>query len=171
MDNALQPISPPDQPLEARRSRLRSHGRLRLIIGGALFLGALLYFAWLAFQGSTVYYLTVDELRSQGSEAYGVQNRVSGRLVPETFERTPQGTLASFNLADEGGSYTLPTQYDGIVPDLFFNEHSEIIAEGSYGPDGVFHADQIIVKCPSKYASLPDTEVQPDYSQIGTETS
>ena len=151
MDNTLQPAYPLDQPQEERRSVLRRHGRL--IIGGVLFFGALLYFAFLAFQGSTVYYLTVDELREQGSSAYGVQNRVSGKLVQGSFEREPQGTLASFSLVDEGGSATLSAQYDGVVPDLFFNEHSEIIAEGSYHPDGVFHADQVIVKCPSKYAS------------------
>ena len=168
MDNALQPAHPAAPMPEDRRSVLRRHGRL--IIGGALFLGALIYFAWLAFQGSTVYYLTVDEIREQGSAAYGVQNRVSGRLVADSFEREPRGTLASFALADEGGQHTLPTQYDGIVPDLFFNEHSEIIAEGSYGPDGVFHADQVIVKCPSKYASLAETEAQPDYSPADGET-
>ncbi len=169
MDNTLQPAYPLDQPLEERRSVLRRHGRL--IVGGTLFLAALVYFAWLAFQGSTVYYLTVDEIRTQGSAAYGIQNRVSGKLVPESFEREPQGTLASFALVDEGGSYTLPTQYNGVVPDLFFNEHSEIIAEGSYSPDGVFHADQVIVKCPSKYASQADSGVQPDYSVVETESS
>lgn len=169
MDNAVQPAYSLDQPQGDGRSFLRRHGRL--IVGGALFFGALIYFAWLAFQGSTVYYLTVDELREQGSAAYGVQNRVSGKLVAESFEREPQGTLASFALADEGGSHTLPTQYDGVVPDLFFNEHSEIIAEGSYRPDGVFHADQVIVKCPSKYASQAATETQPDYATLETETS
>lgn len=162
----MQPAYSPDLPREDRRSVLRRHGRL--IIGGALFLGALVYFAFLAFQSSTVYYLTVDELREQGSAAYGVQNRVSGKLVPESFAREPQGTLASFALADEGGRHTLAAQYDGVVPDLFFNEHSEIIAEGQYGPDGVFHADQVIVKCPSKYASQAGTEEQPDYSQVET---
>lgn len=162
MDNAVQPPYPLDQPRGERRSLLRRHGRL--IIGGALFLGALLYFANLAFQSSTVYYLTVDELRAQGADAYGVQNRVAGKLAPNSFEREPQGTLANFTLVDDGGAHTLPTRYDGIVPDLFFNEHSEIIAEGSYGPDGVFHADQLIVKCPSKYASQMDTGAQPDYS-------
>ena len=169
MDNSLQPAYPLDEPQEERRSFLRSHGRL--VIGGVLFFGALFYFAFLAFQGSTVYYLTVDELREQGSSAYGVQNRVSGKLVPDSFEREPQGTLANFALADEGGSHTLAAQYNGVVPDLFFNEHSEIIAEGSYGPNGVFHADQIIVKCPSKYASQAESETQPSYSELETETS
>lgn len=128
-------------------------GRGRLIFGGVLFFAAMAYFAFLAFQGSTVYYLTVDELQDRGSAAYGEQNRVSGKLVPGSFTRDPQGTLASFALADEGGKFTMNASFDGVVPDLFFNDHSEIIAEGRYSADGIFHADQIIVKCPSKYAS------------------
>ena len=41
--------------------------------------------------------------------------------------------------------------HDGVVPDLFFNEHSEIILEGSYPAKGVFESQTVIVKCPSKY--------------------
>ena len=40
-----------------------------------------------------------------------------------------------------------------VVPDLFFNQHSEIILEGSYGDDGVFYSESVIVKCPSKYVA------------------
>ena len=140
-----------DPEPEESNSLFHDHGRL--IIGGVLFIGALFYFAFLAFQGSTVYYLTVDELQDRGSIAYGEQSRVSGKLVPGSFVRSTQGTLASFDLADEGGEHVLYTSFDGMVPALFFNEHSEIIAEGRYTSEGVFHADQIIVKCPSKYAS------------------
>ncbi len=149
---------PGDEAPEENGSFFR--GRGRLIIGGVLIFGALVYFAFLSFQGSTVYYLTVDELQARGSAAYGEQNRVSGKLVPDSFVRDPQGTLASFALADTDGQYTLNASYDGVVPDLFFNDHSEIIAEGSYSPEGVFHADQIIVKCPSKYASESPTEAE-----------
>lgn len=142
---------PQDEDIEDNPSLFK--GRGRLIIGGVLFFGALFYFAFLAFQGSTVYYLTVDELQDRGSSAYGEQNRVSGKLVQGSFVRENDGTVASFALADVDGEHTMNASFDGVVPDLFFNDHSEIIAEGSYSPEGVFHADQIIVKCPSKYAS------------------
>ena len=45
--------------------------------------------------------------------------------------------------------------YDGIIPDLFFNPHSEIVAEGQYNEEGTFHVDDILVKCPSKYTGKP----------------
>ena len=51
--------------------------------------------------------------------------------------------------------HTFETRYV-LLPDLFFNPHSEIILQGSYGPGQVFEADTILVKCPSKYRSLED---------------
>ena len=48
---------------------------------------------------------------------------------------------------------TLRSVHDGVVPDLFFNEHSELILEGTYTPDGVFESENIIVRCPSKYVA------------------
>ena len=60
-----------------------------------------------------------------------------------------------FSLTD--GQDTINAVHDGVVPDLFFNEHSEILLEGTYGPEGMFDAEAIIVKCPSKYQSLEDT--------------
>ena len=53
--------------------------------------------------------------------------------------------------------------HQGVLPDLFFNDHSEIILEGSLGHDGVFTSQNVIVKCPSKYIEeegpLPEDHV------------
>ena len=139
-----------DRP--ARSSRLPSRGRL--LIGGTLLLGALFYLAYLAFQGSTVYYVTVDDLLAQGVEATTERSvRVNGVLLEGSFVRETGSTEASFVLVDPEGVGQVDAVYNGVVPDLFFNEHSQVVAEGRYGSDGVFHADLLIVKCPSKYAS------------------
>ena len=139
-----------DKP--ARSSRLPSRGRL--LIGGTLLLGALFYLAYLAFQGSTVYYVTVDDLLAQGADATTERAvRVNGVLLEGSFVRETGSTEASFVLVDPEGVGQVDAIYNGVVPDLFFNEHSQVVAEGRYGTDGVFHADLLIVKCPSKYAS------------------
>ena len=139
-----------DRP--ARSSRLPSRGRL--LIGGTLLLGALFYLAYLAFQGSTVYYVTVDDLLAQGVDATTERSvRVNGVLLEGSFVRETGSTEASFVLVDPEGVGQVDAVYNGVVPDLFFNEHSQVVAEGRYGSDGVFHADLLIVKCPSKYAS------------------
>ena len=86
--------------------------------------------------------------------------------MPESFQREDSGTLARFQLIDKEGDASdvnLEASYVGVMPDLFFNPHSEIILEGSYTPTGVFETDSILVKCPSKYQSL-EGETPADYN-------
>ena len=105
----------------------------------------------MAFQSATVYYYTVGELQDRGPTAAGETVRVSGKLVDGSFSRDTDSTLARFALTD--GGTTLSATHDGVLPELFFNEHSEIILEGGYTPEGVFQSHNVIVKCPSKYAA------------------
>ncbi len=85
--------------------------------------------------------------------------RVSGKLVEGTFGREDNSIHTNFQITDKDGDspgVTLQASYTGVLPDLFFNPHSELILEGSYGANQVFHADNILVKCPSKYRDLED---------------
>ena len=86
--------------------------------------------------------------------------RVSGKLLEESFLRQEDSTVSQFQLIDEGGSsgVAMNASYVGVMPDLFFNPHSEIILEGHYGPEKTFEADSILVKCPSKYQSLEEEQ-------------
>ncbi|MSP78787.1 MAG: cytochrome c maturation protein CcmE [Dehalococcoidia bacterium] len=142
---------PQPQPLEDRKERTISSFKGRLFIGAALLVGALVYFGYTAFQGSTVYYLTVGELTMQQAGVGAKAVRVSGKLVDSSFHRDAGSTVATFTITD--GQTALPAKYTGVVPDLFFNEHSDIVLQGTYGTDGVFHTDNVIVKCPSKYVA------------------
>ena len=152
-------LPPPDlRPAPGERTIASFKGRL--LIGAVLLLGALIYFGYTAFQGSTVYYLTVGELVSQQPRVQNKAVRVSGKLVTTSFHRDTGSTLAIFDITD--GQKTLKAKYDGVVPDLFFNEHSDIVLQGVYGGDGVFHTDNVIVKCPSKYIeATPETPTTP----------
>lgn len=136
------------ESLAAQDSSLFSK-RLKIIIAALVMAGALGYFAFMTFQSATVYYYTVSELNSMEATPPGKMVRVSGSLVPSSFQRPEDSTTAYFSLTD--GSDTLKATHDGVVPDLFFNEHSEIILEGTQEPNGVFHSQNVIVKCPSKY--------------------
>jgi cytochrome c-type biogenesis protein CcmE len=126
-------------------------------MAGLLLAAALSYLGYLGFQGSTRYYLTVSEALGRGQEVVGQRVRVNGTLLPQSFQREPGSTVARFTLVDPGSSQQLQAIYDGVVPDLFFNEQSQIVAEGWIGPDGLFHSDLLIVKCPSKYAAKAQT--------------
>jgi len=130
-------------------------GQRKLYIAIALLALALGYFVYIAFQGATVFYFTVDELLSGNTEV-GKTVRVNGTLLPNSFQRDAEGTIARFKLAGE--DQVLPAIYDGVLPELFFNEQSEIVLEGYYDSQGIFRSDMVIVKCPSKYEAIIDEQ-------------
>ena len=131
-------------------SSLLTH-RGKLLIALALIIGALGYFGFIAFEGATVYYLTVGELNQRGPTTDEELVRVSGKLIPESYKRDEVTGLAHFALTD--GEERLVAVSSGVLPDLFFNEHSDIILEGIYGSSEVFDTHNVIVKCPSKYVA------------------
>jgi cytochrome c-type biogenesis protein CcmE len=141
------------QPEQTEQGMISSH-RIKLLIAFVVLIVAAGYFAFLAFDAATVYYYTVGEMNRIGPTAEDRMVRVSGKLVPETFHREDGSTVAQFHLTD--GDQSLSAAHDGVLPDLFFNDHSEIILEGRYHPDGVFLSENVIVKCPSKYIAQED---------------
>jgi cytochrome c-type biogenesis protein CcmE len=164
-DNSL-PLHPDATSLlddEAEsRALLRGH-RLRLIILAGVVALAVAYMVYAAFPGNALFFVTVSEFMGDPALHDGQTLRVSGALVPESFRRESGSTLSSFTMGDKepdapgvtGGSPRLQATYVGVLPDLFFNPHSEIILEGNFDPQNqVFATDKILVKCPSKYQSL-----------------
>ena len=147
MSQTLAPL-PETQP--SPDGMVSSH-RVKFLIAFVVLVGALGYFAFQAFAGATVYYYTVGEMNEIGPSPEGKIVRVSGKLDPDSFHRAEGSTLSEFRLTD--GAETLAAAHEGVLPDLFFNEHSEIILEGSYEPNGVFVSENVIVKCPSKYVA------------------
>lgn len=147
---------------EIERSAWRSHRTRLLILGGVIAL-AVAYMAYAAFPGNTLYFVTVSEFVEDPKLHDGQTLRVAGALAPDTFRREDGSTLSRFSLGDKladvpgiaPGSPQMEASYVGVLPDLFFNPHSEIILEGHYdGREGVFTTDNILVKCPSKYQSM-----------------
>lgn len=142
--------------LEGSKKGLLATNRGKLLIALVLVLGALSYFGFIAFRGATVYYLTVGELKASTTITPDEVIRVSGKLVPGSYNRNEATSVASFSLTD--GKEVMPATYKGAIPDLFFNEHSDIILEGTYGTNEEFTTQNIIVKCPSKYVAEPTKE-------------
>ena len=91
-------------------------------------------------------------------------NRAVGSLIRDSFTREAADgsgpTIVAVFLLEDNGQQVQAT-FEGALPDLFFNPHSEIVLGGTYGEDGVFVADRVLVKCPSKYQSL-EVELPPD---------
>ena len=133
--------------------------RTRLVIILLVVGLALGYMVYAAFPGNALYFMSVTEFMAKEEAQDGRIVRVSGKLVDGSFLREENSTTTNFRLVDEGAGVAgqnLLASYVGVLPDLFFNPHSEIILQGSYGVGQVFQADTIFVKCPSKYRSLED---------------
>ena len=125
--------------------------KIKIIIISAVFALAFSYFAFMALTSATMYYYTVSELQTLAPSSNQDVIRVSGKLVPSSYNREVTSTISEFTITD--GTNLLKTQHDGILPDLFFNKHSEIILQGTLTKEKTFITNNVTVKCPSKYIS------------------
>ena len=125
--------------------------RAKMIFAFTLASIALAYFAFTAFQGATVNYLSVDQASFESPTASDRQVGVTGKLVKDSYVRDADGLTARFSIRDENGSEKLAVTYAGEIGQVFFNDHSEIIVQGRKLVDGSFKADNLTVRCPSKY--------------------
>ena len=144
------------------RAGWRGHRTRLIILAGVIGL-AVAYMVYAAFPGNTQYFVSVSEFLDDPRLHDGQTLRVAGALDADSFRRDQGSALSRFAVGDKEldvpglmpGSPTLEATYVGVLPDLFFNPHSEIILEGSYhAENAVFVVDNILVKCPSKYQSL-----------------
>ncbi len=129
--------------------KIKRPRRTRLFVGIAVVLVAVGVLLWLGFGRGVVYYYSVSELKAIGA----VQHvRVSGELVGGSLLDEAAATF-TFTLQDRDvGADAVTVLYEGALPDLFKNEAGvHIVAEGAYDGNGVFSAETLITKCPSKY--------------------
>ncbi len=163
--NLLVDYVPAQQPQPEQAASFASvlNQRRKLLILAAILLASFGYFAYTAFQSATQFYVTVDELVAAAPSYVNEPLQLKGRLVEGSFARDADvATLAHFRLQENGEE--VAATFDGVLPDLFFNPHSEIVLGGTYRSNGVFVGDRVLIKCPSKYVSL-DVELPPEYRQ------
>lgn len=110
-------------------------------------------------QQTGVYFLTPSELlaRTQADPSFHeVGLKVGARVVPGSIQRDPASRRIDFRITD--GASEFPVTYSGLVPDTFTDANNiEVIVEGKYGRDGVFHATEVFAKCGSRY----EAELEP----------
>lgn len=152
-----------------------SANKLKFIAGGLLILAAVVYLIVSSTQASAQYFLTVGELQEKAATLSGSQEtfRVSGAVIGESIEYDAKNLVLKFTVADipgdnaeieaQGGLAEVLKQavadpsrprmqvvYNDVKPDLLRNE-AQAIMTGKVGEDGVFYADELLLKCPTKY--------------------
>ena len=145
----------------------------KFVIGGILILGAVVFLIWSATASTSEYFLTIDELHAKGSSIVNKNLRVSGAVIGDTIQYDPDTLTLTFEVAHvSGDNAQLETEgglavalhdavmdpsrermtvvYVGPMPDLLRNE-AQAIVTGRIDAEGVFHADELLLKCPTKY--------------------
>jgi len=74
--------------------------------------------------------------------------QVNGVLADKEYVMKQEEQYLSFRIKDDRGE-VLPVEYHGVIPGNF-DQATSIVAIGRYH-DGKFTAEQLLVKCPSKY--------------------
>ena len=74
--------------------------------------------------------------------------QVNGKLADKNYVLKPDEQFLRFNLRDEQGT-VMPVEYRGVIPGNF-DQAVSVVAIGKYQGDH-FEAQQLLVKCPSKY--------------------
>jgi cytochrome c-type biogenesis protein CcmE len=128
-------------------SRSRA-GAVKFFAGGLVILAAIAYVTVSSFQSNAVYYFTLQEFNAQRAKIVGQTVRVNGPLDKSSIQLDQKNMVLNFKMID--GGVVLPVVYRGVVPDTLTTGES-VVAEGHLDSQGVFQADTILVKCPSKY--------------------
>jgi cytochrome c-type biogenesis protein CcmE len=159
--------------------------RTKFFLGGALILAAVVYLIFSSTQASAEYFMTVDEVKAEGAAAVGKSLRLSGAVLGDTIKYDADTLTLSFDVAhvsgdnlqieEEGGlaqaladAVNDPTRqrvsivYVGPKPDLLRGE-AQAIMTGKLGDDGVFYADELLLKCPTKYEQAVPDQAEGDY--------
>ncbi len=158
----------PDR-VESRKGSVMSTSKAKYIIGAIIVIA---FGAWGAssFFESTVAYVGVEE-----AMGHDRMIQVMGKVDIDKVRYEIDANRLEFTIYDVEADnpqtcYRLPVVYDGQIPGNFEQAQSVVI-KGTPDPEaGHFVADQILVKCPSKYQGTDSEEwqdIQNDVRDVG----
>lgn len=145
----------------------------KFIVGGILILAAIVYLIVSSSQANAQYFLTVDELNSKVDQMTGREVRISGAVIGDSIQFDATTLDLTFEVVHIPGDNAeieelgglaevlhqavknqdlgrLKVIYNGPKPDLLKNE-AQAIMTGILREDGVFVANELLLKCPTRY--------------------
>ncbi len=137
-----------ETPIRPARKKSKPSAARWVALGGLLVAIALI--------GSTlkgnalVYSKYVDEVMApnEARRWVGRTLRVEGLVVPSSIENRPGTNEYRFRVSRNHA--VMPVHYRGLAPDTF-RDCAGVTVRGVLGDDGVFTADELVAKCPSRY--------------------
>jgi len=149
------------------------------VIAGILIVVAVIYLIISSTSSTANYFLTVEEVLALDAPETERALTVSGAILGETIQYDPTLPVVTFTIVQipgdpqeverQGGLAavlhaavntpnvpSLEIVYNDIKPDLLKHEAQAII-RGRLGDDRRFYADEVYLKCPSRYQeALPE---------------
>ncbi len=148
-------------------------GSGKLIVAGLLIVAAVAYLIVTSTDNAARFFLTIEEVRALGENADRQRLTVSGAVLGETIRYDSSQPRVTFTIVQvpgdpreverAGGLATvlrdavndpdaprMDVVYDDVRPDLLQHQ-SQAIVRGKLGKDGRFYADEVLLKCPSRY--------------------
>src|ERR1041385_6257428 len=155
--------------------KVAASNRMKFAIVGVLLLGAVAFLLLSGTINGGRFFTTVNDILAR-PDLVGKTVKISGAVIGKTIKFNPDTKTISFTMAnvtdnaaelqDDGGLAKVLHQAvidpaakhinvqvaNQAMPDLLKDE-AQAIVTGQLGKDGVFRADELLLKCPSKYAS------------------
>jgi len=117
------------------------------IVTGLAVLGIASALVLNAFQSNMVFFFSPTQVVAQ--EAPRERSfRIGGLVEQGSIQRDEKTLAVNFIVTDL--AQKIPVVYTGLLPDLF-REGKGVVAQGKLGPDGVFHAEQVLAKHDENY--------------------
>jgi len=122
----------------------------KFVIGISIIVLGIGYFMVSGISKGSSYYVTVQELAESGDKLIGDRLRMGGVVLEGSISTDIRKLDVNFKIHQD--EHVIDVFYSGITPDMF-RDGSDVILEGSFTEEGVFVADVLMAKCPSKYES------------------
>ena len=123
------------------------HKRLVAIAAGIVLIAVAAALVLNAFQGNIVFFFSPSQVAANEAPADRAF-RIGGLVESGSLKRRPDGLTVDFVVTDT--AKRIAVVYSGILPDLF-KEGKGVVTQGKLGPDGVFHATEVLAKHDENY--------------------
>jgi cytochrome c-type biogenesis protein CcmE len=135
--------------------------KIKFIVGGVAILALIVYLIVSGVSSAGSYYREVGEVLTQQATLTGKSLRVSGNVVQESILYDAPTLSLSFKISDPSdASKQLPIHFHGVRPDQIGREGASAIVEGKLLPNGAVEANNLLLKCPSRYEEYNQEEIQ-----------
>jgi cytochrome c-type biogenesis protein CcmE len=134
--------------------------KVKFIVGGVAILALIVYLIVSAVSSAGAYYREVSEVLAQQATLSGKALRVSGNVVQESIQYDAPNLSLSFKISDpKDVAQQLPIHFHGVQPDQIGRDGASAIVEGKLLPNGTVEANNLLLKCPSRYEEYGQEEI------------